>query len=97
MTWNHRVFREKNGDLVIREVFYENGKVIGCTESAVSPMGETIDELTQDLLWFTKALDQPVMTMEDIPRAYRPILPDGSYNGAGLVSRYPFDKEDHEV
>ena len=45
ITWNYRVFREDDGDYVIREVFYgEDGAVLGCTENAVEPYGSTLEE-----------------------------------------------------
>jgi hypothetical protein len=40
MTWNYRVFREPNGDYVIREVYYEaDGSIVACTENAAEPFG----------------------------------------------------------
>jgi len=39
ITWNYRVFREANGDYLIREVFYaEDGSILGCPENAVEPL-----------------------------------------------------------
>ena len=68
MTWNYRVFLEANGDHIIREVFYdEDGSIIGCTENAVEPSGQSLDELTQDIEWFRQALDLPILTLADIP------------------------------
>ena len=38
ITWNYRVFREDDGDYVIREVFYsEDGAILGCTEKRFAP------------------------------------------------------------
>jgi hypothetical protein len=72
MTWNYRVFREANGDHIIREVFYaEDSSVVGCTENAVEPFGESLDELAKDIEWFKEALELPVLTLADIPRPSR--------------------------
>lgn len=68
MTWNYRVFREENGDYVIREVFYdEDGCILSCTEDAVAPFGGSPEELAKDIEWFKEALDLPVLTLADIP------------------------------
>lgn len=68
ITWNYRVFREQDGDYIIREVFYaEDGTIIGCTENAVEPFGRTLEELEQSLKDFQVALELPVLTLNDIP------------------------------
>jgi hypothetical protein len=68
MTWNYRVFREENGEYVIREVFYrEDGAISGCTENSVEPMGESLEELAADLAHFQRALTLPVLTIADMP------------------------------
>ena len=70
MTWNYRVFREEDGDYVIREVFYaEDGAIISCTANAVEPFGSTLEELAQSLEDFKAALALPVLTLKDIPEA----------------------------
>ncbi|MDY6938808.1 MAG: hypothetical protein SWY16_14180 [Cyanobacteriota bacterium] len=66
--WNYRVFLEENGDYIIREVFYsETGSILGCTENAVEPWGESLEELTQNIEWFQEALALPVLTLADLP------------------------------
>ena len=68
MTWNYRVFLEASGDYIVREVFYdEDGSIVGCTENAVEPSGQSFYELTQDIEWFREALNLPVLTLADIP------------------------------
>ncbi|MEZ4708191.1 MAG: hypothetical protein R3A44_13350 [Caldilineaceae bacterium] len=68
MKWDYRVFHEKNGDYVIREVFYnEDDKILGCTEDAVEPFGQTLEELAEQIAWFQAALKMPVLTLADIP------------------------------
>ena len=69
MTWNYRVFREDDGEYVIREVFYgEDGAILGCTANAVEPFGSTLEELAQTLADFQSALALPVLTVDDIPQ-----------------------------
>jgi hypothetical protein len=70
MTWNYRVFRETDGDYVIREVFYaEDGSIVGCTANAVEPFGSTLEELAQSIEDFRAALALPILTLEDIPKS----------------------------
>ncbi|MBW4618600.1 MAG: hypothetical protein KME17_04330 [Cyanosarcina radialis HA8281-LM2] len=68
VNWNYRVFWEANGDYIIREVFYaEDGSIIGCTENAVEPCGQSLEKLAKDLEWFQKALALPVLKLDEIP------------------------------
>jgi hypothetical protein len=69
ITWNYRVFREDDGDYVIREVFYsEDGAILGCTANAVEPYGSTLEELAQTLSDFQSALALPILTVHDMPQ-----------------------------
>ena len=69
IAWNYRVFREANGDYLIREVFYaQDGSILSCTENAVEPYGQSLDELARDITWFKEALDLPMLTFDDILR-----------------------------
>lgn len=73
ITWNYRVFREEDGDFVIREVFYaEDGSILGCTANAVEPFGQTLEELASSIADFQAALALPVLTLADMPQ---PALP----------------------
>jgi hypothetical protein len=68
MNWDYRVFREENGDYIVREVFYDDdGSILGCTEDAVEPFGRSLEELAEDLESFKAALALPVLTLADIP------------------------------
>lgn len=68
MTWNYRVFREKDGDYVIREVFYaEDGSIVGCTANAIEPFGSSLEALAQSIEDFRAALALPVLTLDDVP------------------------------
>jgi hypothetical protein len=72
ITWEYRVFREDDGTYVIREVFYDDDDLLtGCTESAVEPMGESLEELAKDIDSFKEALKLPVLTLADIPSRLR--------------------------
>jgi hypothetical protein len=71
MTWNYRVFREEDGDYVIREVFYaDDGSIITCTADPVEPFGSSFDELAEAIEDFKKALEMPVLTLSDIPSSH---------------------------
>lgn len=66
--WNYRVFKETNGDFIIREVFYDqNGSILGCTENSVEPFGHSLEELSQDIQFWQAALSLPILTLDDIP------------------------------
>jgi hypothetical protein len=77
MTWNHRIIREKatpeetevSGEehyYTIREVYYDDdGKPELVTMEGDAPWGTTVDELKQDVEWYRKALEQPVLNYED--------------------------------
>ncbi len=68
LSWNYRVFREENGDHIIREVYYgERGEILSCTANAVEPWGESLDELIQDIEAFKAATLLPVLSLVDIP------------------------------
>lgn len=85
MTWDYRVFREQDGAYVIREVFYDDdGSLLACTESAVEPMGESLNELAKDIDAFKEALKLPVLTLADIPS--RPKKKGNENRGRNLTS-----------
>ncbi len=70
LTWNYRVFREEDGDYIIRSVTYdENGAMVGCTENEVAPVGRSLKELAEDIKSFKEALALPVLTLADMPCA----------------------------
>ncbi len=66
-TWNYRVFREADGGLSLREAFYaEDDRVIACSEP-VTGEADSLTELTALLNDWRRALDQPVLTLTDVP------------------------------
>ncbi len=68
--WNHRIIekyhKETNTSTYqIYEVYYKDDGIIeSWTESAVEPMGETVDELREDISFFMKAFQKPVLKEE---------------------------------
>ena len=65
--WNHRVihkYHEKTDDHTyhIHEVYYDdNGTIEGWTKSPVEPMGETPNELREEIRYFIKAFQKPIL------------------------------------
>lgn len=82
ITWEYRVFREDDGDYIIREVFYdEQGGILGCTADAVEPIGRSLDDLAEDIRSFQAALTLPILTLADMPPTPKErILRDRSQN-----------------
>ena len=67
MTWNYRVLKHGDQEFAIHEVYYHpDGNPRMCSERAISPYGETLTELNNDLAHMTDALDQPVLNYEDL-------------------------------
>lgn len=67
MIWNYRVFREADGGLSIREVFYEqDGAILACSDPAPTE-ADSISELTALLDDLRAALALPILTLEDVP------------------------------
>tara|TARA_R110002096_G_scaffold359594_1_gene552501 strand:- start:1449 stop:1727 length:279 start_codon:yes stop_codon:yes gene_type:complete len=74
--WNFRVIRKEtdhsSGKYVtfgIYEVYYTEGKPTACTMEMMSPHGETLDELKQDIEWYQLALSKPVLDFDkDFPQ-----------------------------
>lgn len=102
-TWNYRVFREEDGDYIIREVFYdEHGAILGCTKEAVEPMGKSIEELDQDLCAFRDALQLPVLTIAEVNAAVaaQPIKPKQgrkTISHAELVKKLGLDAKQEQA
>lgn len=74
MSWNHRVIRRKvelpNGEseliFGVHEVYYDkHGKPTALTAEDVAPMGETLEELQDELIMFVEATSKPVLNYED--------------------------------
>ncbi len=74
MSWNYRVCKRtfKNTQSFeeqyeIHEVYYddENGKMNGWTNDAISPSGESLKELKEELLRMLEALDKEVIEINE--------------------------------
>lgn len=68
--WNYRVIEKYHKETDtntyhIHEVYYsDDGIIESWSESAVEPMGETVDELREDIRFFIKAFQKPVLKEE---------------------------------
>jgi hypothetical protein len=72
-TWDYRVFREANGDLTIREVFYSpDGELLGFSRDAVTVSAGSIDTLVQMMDDLKAALRLPILSLDDIPADLSP-------------------------
>ncbi len=67
MSWNYRIFKDKNG-FSIREVFYEEGEVALYSSEESAPFGETRDELHDELTNMEGAFLQTTLTKEDFKK-----------------------------
>ena len=74
MTWNYRVVKVIPEDtswtphyFMICEAFYDEGKQHphSITERSISPYGESLEELKDDLKRMLKALEAPVLNHEE--------------------------------
>jgi len=76
MTWNYRVIRHKSispdGEdiewLQIHEVYYHGDKVESWVAAGAAPVGETYEELMQDMTAIQEAFDRPILNAEDMPK-----------------------------
>jgi YD repeat-containing protein len=73
MSWNHRVVSYTDAEgtthFGIHEVYYdESGRPTMYTESAMSPYGESLEELRIDLERMRAALEEPVLTDDDFKK-----------------------------
>lgn len=60
MTWNHRVILHEDGTFGIYEVFYNNGKPWGRTETP-SVVGDTPGELIEELTRMAECIAKPIL------------------------------------
>lgn len=67
MVWNHRVVRDKNGWLSVREVFYPavGAEPDGITMEPAAPGGEDVDELKGELRRMFRACLHPIIEEEE--------------------------------
>jgi hypothetical protein len=66
MSWDNRIFRYKNGELGIHEVFYdEEDDKISWTLDAVGCYGNDLEDLREGLRLKMLALDKPILDYEE--------------------------------
>jgi hypothetical protein len=76
--WNYRVIRKSDKQsseytYQIHEVYYaDSGDIEGWTEAPVLPLGETVAELREDIRFFMKAFQNPIL--EEQIRDDKPLL-----------------------
>lgn len=68
--WQYRIYREvfPSGyvELSIRKAYFDqDGKPMACTERAVEPMGETLEELEGDFCMMLAAFELPIVSDDD--------------------------------
>ena len=68
--WNYRVV-EKDGFYGIHEAYYDDDKPTSITQNEMSPHGETLDELKDDVKKHLEALDKPILHYEDFESGQR--------------------------
>ena len=80
MTWNYRVVsraypgagdHETIREYSIHEVYYDDDKIIGMTESPVEPYGQDEQELKDSIQWMLQAFEKPTLREEDLENAFR--------------------------
>lgn len=65
--WNHRILHKHHAETDthtyhIHEVHYDdNGSIEGWTVNHVTPMGETPDELREEIQYFFEAFQKPIL------------------------------------
>jgi len=65
MSWSYVVVKTGYG-YVIKEVYFDDGgNVTGYTEDEIAPLGETAEELREDLEFMLKAFDGDVLDEVD--------------------------------
>ena len=78
MTWNYRVVRtidRAEESFAIYEVYYDDdGRPEARTAEPAYPAGETLEELQEDLAWYLRALQEPVLDDAIFPQP--PMLPE---------------------
>lgn len=81
--WNHRITRQVVGDetvFAIREVYYgAEDEVLGWTEDAVGPHGESYTEIVADLARMIACMNKPVFDIDT--RTEIPVLKQDTPQG----------------
>ncbi|OCG00873.1 hypothetical protein [Gilliamella sp. wkB112] len=65
--WNYRVMDSHLNGLGIYEVYYdEDGNINYFSNNAVSPRGDSLEELKKDLLLYMEALERPILNYDKL-------------------------------
>lgn len=67
MSWNYRIILSDTGEYCVHEVYYDKKtkKPNAWSENPISPLGETIKELEDDLRHMHSALSKPILKVVD--------------------------------
>ena len=68
--WNHRVVRRtynSESNYGVYEAYYTDGRVVSITMEPVTPQGESMDELREELAMMARACEHPVLDYDNIP------------------------------
>lgn len=71
MYWNYRLVRRVSDIpfLSIMEVYYDkDGSIRGWVDKEVTPYGESIEEIKDDLDLISQAFDRPIIEYDDLPK-----------------------------
>lgn len=70
MSWNYRIMTLDGGKTFeIHEVYYTSGgKPSSYTQNPISPVGDSITELMDDLTYMMEAFKKPILTPQDFPK-----------------------------
>ena len=68
MYWNHRLVQGPAGEFTIREVYYDSdtGSIIGWTEDAIAPYGNTAEQIINELDRMSEACHRPVLIESEL-------------------------------
>ncbi|CAI3936769.1 unnamed protein product [Commensalibacter communis] len=70
--WNYRVMKSSVNGLGIYEVYYnEDGSIQGFSHNIVSPRGDSLKELNDDLLLYVKALEKPILDYDQLTKQFQ--------------------------
>lgn len=60
--WNYRVKRISEDTVGVFEAYYnDDGKIVGLSEDAVCPTGETVEDIRERLMLVLEALEEPLI------------------------------------
>jgi len=63
--WDYRVI-EKDCVFAIHEVYSEGDKIVAISEDSINLCSNSLDELKDNVHLFTKAIERPVLSHDDI-------------------------------